>query len=77
MTVRLAVVCQGVQCGAGASTIARLWGDIRRPLSFSPWGSSWGYTSLPPIKRHDVDQRQYKVPNKDVENLNHSREKCH
>lgn len=29
---------------------------------------------FPPFKRHDVDQLEYKVPSKDVENLNHSRE---
>jgi hypothetical protein len=30
--------------------------------------------SFPPIGRYDVDQRQYKVPSKDVENMNQSRE---
>jgi hypothetical protein len=29
------------------------------------------------MKRHDVDQRQYKVPRKDVEILNHSQDKRH
>ena len=74
---RLTVVCQGIQCGAGASTIARLWRDIRRPLSFCPWGPSWGNMAFPPIERHDIDQRQYKVPRKGVESLKHSRDKRH
>ena len=74
---RLTVVCQGVQCGAGASTIARLWSDIRRPLSPCPWGSSWGNMSFPAFKCHNIDQPQYKVPSNDGESLKHSRDKRH
>jgi len=33
--------------------------------------------TFPPIEPHVVDQREYKVPSNEVENLNHSRENRH